>query len=58
MREQILARPKQRAYLARYGRQDYFAARDMPIPDIEAAVRAISSVVEQENELSRLKEDH
>ncbi len=56
LREMVLSRPKQRAFLARYGRQDFHSQRS--IPELTAAVRALSEVVQQENELSRLQEDH
>jgi hypothetical protein len=56
LREMILSRPKQRAFLARYGRQDFFV--EHPIPVLVAAVRALSEVVQQENEASRLQENH
>lgn len=57
LREQILSRPKQRAYLARYGRQDFWKD-GLTVISLNAAVRAVSEVVEKENELSRLQEDH
>jgi hypothetical protein len=56
LKEMVLSRPKQRAFLARYGRQDFYERHS--IPELVAAVRALSEVVEQENELSRLQEDH
>lgn len=55
LKEMILARPQQRAFLARYGRQDFYEKRS--IPELRAAVHALSEVVNQENELSRLQED-
>jgi len=55
LRESVLARPVQRAFLARYGRQDYFAQRTLV--EIESAVREISSLVRKEDELSRHTEE-
>lgn len=55
LREIILDRPKQRAYLARYGRQDFFQERT--IPELEAAVKAVAAIVSEENELNRVQED-
>lgn len=55
LRENILDRPKQRAYLARYGRQDFF--QDRTILELEAAVKAIAEIVSHENELNRVQED-
>ncbi len=57
LRERVLSRPRQRAYLARYGRQDYFR-HDMTIPELDAAVRNVSDVVSRENEASSIGEDH
>lgn len=57
LRERVLARKEQRAYLARYGRQDMFR-RDLSVLDLDAAVAAVSKIVEKENELSRASEDH
>ena len=56
LRENILQRSKQRAYLARYGRQNFFE-HGLSILDLNRAVRELSAVVERENELSRMKED-
>ncbi len=50
-------RLSQRAYLARYGRQDMNAWRYRPIPELVAAVIAIRDIVRQENALSRAGED-
>lgn len=55
LRENLLLRNKQKAYLARYGRQDFFASRG--IVELNSAVRAISEVVQQENEMSRISEE-
>jgi hypothetical protein len=57
LKESIAMRAQQRAYLARYGRQDYFD-QSCSLPELDEAVRAISAVVRQENELSRMTEDH
>jgi hypothetical protein len=55
LKAKILARADQRAYLARYGRQDFFA--DRTIVEIESAVRAISALVGEENALSKAAEN-
>lgn len=55
LRDIILDRPKQRAYLARYGRQDFF--QDRTILELEAAVKAVAEIVSHENELNRVQED-
>lgn len=55
LRRNVLARPGQRAFLARYGRQDFFAERTLN--EIETAVREIVEIVECENELNRTVED-
>lgn len=57
LRERILLRPQQRAYLARYARQDMWRA-DVSIPEIDLAVRKVSAVVSQENEVTSLGENH
>ncbi len=49
-------RVRQRAYLARYGRQDFFDQTRMVI-DLDAATRAISQIVSEESALSRMGED-
>lgn len=51
----MLARPGQRAFLARYGRQDFFAERT--IVELERAVKEIADIVKEENELNRQTED-
>jgi hypothetical protein len=56
IKENILVRVRQRAYLARYGRQDMFARRSLV--ELNRAVSALSEVVQKENELSRAQEDH
>lgn len=55
LREHILDRPRQRAYLARYGRQDFF--QDRTVLELEGAVRAVAAIVNEENELNRVQED-
>lgn len=55
LRRNVLARPGQRAFLARYGRQDFFAERT--IVELESAVKEIADIVERENELNRTAED-
>ena len=55
LRENVLARPSQRAFLARYGRQDFFVPRTLV--EIETAVREVAEIIERENELSRHHED-
>lgn len=55
LRRNVLARPGQRAFLARYGRQDFFEERT--IVELETAMREIAEIVERENELNRQVED-
>lgn len=55
-RDVLARRVRQRAYLARYGRANVFEC-DATIPEIEAAVRAISEIVQNENSLTRMTED-
>ncbi len=56
IRQNVLARAKQRAYLARYGRQDLYRLRES-IVELDRAVLSLSEVVNKENELSRAQED-
>lgn len=55
LRENVLSRPKQRAYLARYGRQDFF--EDRTIVELNRATRAISEVVTEENDANQRAEN-
>jgi hypothetical protein len=57
LKERIANRKVQRAYLARYGRQDFFDYT-RTTPEQDAAMKAISQIVKQENEFSRMSEDH
>lgn len=51
--EELRRRTKQKAYLARYGRQDWFAWEDREVSELDEAVRAIGDIVEAENESNR-----
>lgn len=55
LRRVVLERPRQRAFLARYGRQDFFAERN--VVELERAVRELSEIISRENEMSRTSED-
>jgi len=57
LKDAMLERPRQRAYLARYGRADVLFRRDLPIVELNRAVRQVGEVVKKENELSRVTED-
>lgn len=56
LRERILARSTQKAYLARYGRIPWHAWEGRTVADIAQAMKAISALVEQENEASALED--
>lgn len=53
--EIIASRPKQHAYLARYGRQSM--SEDLPLMELQRRVRLISEIVARENEASKVKEE-
>lgn len=55
LRSNVLARPGQRAFLARYGRQDFYETRTLV--ELETAVHEISEIIGRENELNRQAED-
>jgi len=48
-REILQLRPKQRAYLARYGRQDMLVWKTRPIPELNEAVRLVAEFIEKES---------
>jgi hypothetical protein len=52
LRERIRTRREQKAYLARAGKVDFFN-RDVSVVELDAAVWAISKMVERDNEASR-----
>jgi hypothetical protein len=49
-------RVEQRAYLARYARQEFFD-KTRSIPEIEEAMRAINKIVSEENATSSAREN-
>lgn len=50
-------RAKQKAYLARYARQDMIRWASRPVTEIAAAVRAVSEIVHEENAFVSVTED-
>jgi hypothetical protein len=57
-KEMQRVRARHRAYLARYGRQDMLAWLAMPVTMVTEAVRALSELVREENDLQSVEEDH
>lgn len=49
LRERILSRPEQKAYLARYGRIPWHAWEGRTVAELAQAINAVSKVVEREN---------
>lgn len=50
-------RSRQRMYLARYGRQDYFVWESKDVQELDEAFEVLVEMIKQENELSREAED-
>ena len=50
-------RAKQKAYLARYGRQDWYAWEHRDVTDIDEAFREVCEIVRRENERAPSAED-
>lgn len=48
--EALRTRTKQKAYLARYGRMDWFAWENREVTELDEATRAISEILEKEQE--------
>ena len=48
-KELLELRPRQRAYIARYGRQDMLAWKTRPLPELNDAVRRIAAIIEKES---------
>lgn len=49
LRERILSRPEQKAYLARYARIPWHAWAGRSVAEMTQAINAVSKVVEREN---------
>lgn len=55
--ELLSVRTKQKAYLARYGRESFFAWEDRETRELNETFAAISDLIKNENEFSRSQEE-
>lgn len=53
----LRVRTRQKIYLGRYARQDYFVWEHRELTDMLAAFEELCAIVSEENEVARVKED-
>ena len=55
--ERLAQRRRQRMYLARYGRQDYYVWEDKDVQELDAAARTLSDILGEESSLAGWEEN-